>query len=129
MRTRTPFALLTLFLLASCSSIPHSTMVSPSSRVYHGTASVGDFMTITIDSTAQTIAYTDVSNSTSGVVPYTVKSNGTYTLDDSTGNLGAAYEMPNYAMVIQAAKTGPNANTPALVTAVESGRAHLIGYL
>lgn len=78
-------------------------------------------MTITIDSTAQTIAYTDVSNDTTGVVPYTTNSNGTYTLNDPTGNLIAAYEVPNYAMVIQAAKTGPGATTPALITAVESG--------
>jgi hypothetical protein len=96
-------------------------MVTPTSRVYHGTASVGDFMTITIDSGAQTIAYTDVSNGDSGTVPYTVNSNGTYTLNDPKGNLVAAYEVPNYAMVIQAAKTGAALNTPALITAVESG--------
>ena|ERR1022692_53577 len=121
MRTRTTFALLTLFLLVSCSSTPRTTMATPSSRVYHGTASVGDFMTITIDSSAQTIAYTDVSNGDSGTVPFTVDSNGTYTLTDPKGNLVAAYEVPNYAMVIQAAKTGPSLSTPALITAVESG--------
>ena len=100
-------------------------MVTPSSRVYHGTASVGDFMTITIDSGAQTIAYTDVSNNTSGTVPYTVNSDGTYALSDPTGNLVGAYEVPNYALLIQAAKTGPNSNTPALITAVESGQISL----
>jgi hypothetical protein len=77
-------------------------------------------MTITVGSTAQTIAYTDLSNNTSGTVPYTVNSDGTYTLNDPTGNLLTAYEVPNYALLIQAAKTGPNSNTPALITAVES---------
>lgn len=110
-----------MFLLVSCSSTPRTTLVTPSSRLYHGTASVGDFMTITVDSSAQTISYNDVSNSTSGTVPYTVNSDGSYTLNDPTGNLVGAYEVPNYALLIQAAKTGPNANTPALITAVESG--------
>ena len=122
MRTRTAFVLLTMFLLASCSSTPRTTMATPTSRVYHGTASVGDFMTITVDSSAQTISYTDLSNSTSGTVPYTINSDGTYTLSDPTGNLVGAYEVPNYALLIQAAKTGPNADTPALITAVESGQ-------
>src|SRR6202167_5396915 len=121
MPSRTSLVLLTMFLLLSCTSTPRTTVATPASRVYHGTASVGDFMTITIDSGAQTISYTDVSNSTSGVVPYTVTSDGTYKLSDPTGNLIAAYEVPNYAMVIQAAKTGPAPTVPALVTAVESG--------
>lgn len=122
MRTRTAFVLLTMFLLVSCSSNPRTTMATPSSRVYHGTASVGDFLTITVDSNAQTISYTNVSNGTSGTVPYTVNSDSTYTLNDPTGNLTGAYEVPNYALLIQAAKTGPNADTPALITAVESGQ-------
>jgi len=121
MRTCPVFVLLTMFLLLSCSTAPHTTMATPASRVYHGTASVGDFMTITIDSNAETVSYTDVSNNTSGTVPYTVNSDGGYTLNDPAGNLVAAYEVPNYAMVIQAAKTGPSSNTPALITAVESG--------
>jgi hypothetical protein len=111
-----------LFLLASCSSTTHSVSAVPSSRTYHGTASVGDFMTITLDSIAQTIAYTDVSNGDSGTVPYTVNSDGTYTLTDPNNNLVAAYEVPSYALLIQAAKTGPALNTPALITAVESGQ-------
>ena len=32
----------------------------------------------------------------------------------------AAYEVPNYALLIQAAKTGPNHNTKALITAIQS---------
>jgi len=125
MRTRITLALLATFLLVSCNSTPRTTTAAPASRLYHGTASVGDFMTITVDSSAQTITYNDVSNNTSGTVPYTVNANGGYTLNDPTGNLIAAYEVPNYAVVIQAAKTGPGANTLALVTAVESGQISL----
>jgi hypothetical protein len=125
MRTRSTVLFLPLCLLLSCSSTTNTTVATPASRVYHGTASVGDFMTITVDSGAQTIAYTDISNSTSGTVPYTVNPDGGYTLSDPTGNLVAAYEVPNYAMVIQATKTGPADNTLALVTAVESGQISL----
>lgn len=121
MRIRTAVLLLTMFVLAGCSSTSRISMATPTSRVYHGTASVGDFMTITIDSTAQTIAYTDFSNRDIGSVPYTVNSDGTYKLTDPTGNLIAAYEVPNYAVVLQAAKTGPSLAAPSLITAVESG--------
>jgi len=124
MRFRT-FVLMNVLLLSACNSTPKAVVTAPASRVYHGTASVGDFMTITINSSVQTIAYTDVSNNTSGTVPYTVNSDGTYSLNDPTGNLQAAYEVPNYALLIQAAKTGANANAPALITAVESGQISL----
>jgi hypothetical protein len=125
MRTQIASILLITLALAGCSSSPRTTMATPTARVYHGTASVGDFMTVTVNSGAQTISYTDVSNNTSGTVPYTVNANGGYTLSDPTGNLVAAYEVPNYAMVIQATKTGSSANTLALITAVESGQISL----
>jgi len=125
MKTRTILLCLSVALLSACNSSTPVVPSAPAPRVYHGTASVGDFMTITINSSAQTIAYTDLSNNSSGTVPYTVNADGTYTLNDPTGNLIAAYEVPDYALLIQAAKTGPNANTPALITAVESGQISL----
>jgi hypothetical protein len=125
MPIRLTILLVAVCLFASCSSSPRTTLATPASRVYHGTASVGDFMTITVDSGAQTIAYTDLSNNTSATVPYTTNSDGMYALNDPTGNLLAAYEVPNYALLIEAEKTGPSANTPALVTAVESGQISL----
>jgi hypothetical protein len=42
-------------------------------------------------------------------------------LNDPTGNLIAAYEVPNYALLVQAAKTGPNHDALALVTAIDKG--------
>ncbi len=110
----------TAFLLAGCNATPH-TSVSPSAlRNYHGSASIGDFLSITVNPSAQTITYNDASNGESGTIPYTVNSNGTYTLNNPGGNLTYAYEIPNHAVLIQADKTGPNRNTLALVTAVES---------
>ncbi len=88
---------------------------------YNGTASVGDFLTIVINSTASTISYTNLSNGDTGTLNYTVNADGSYAITDPNGNLISAYEVPGYALVIQSAKSGPNHNTPALITAVESG--------
>jgi hypothetical protein len=102
-----------------------TTSVSPTPAVvthtYNGTASVGDFLTITINTTALTITYTNLTNGETGTVPYTVNANGSYAINDPNGNLIAAYEVPGYALVIEAANAGPDKNTPALITAVESG--------
>ena len=111
---------LSLVALTSCTSSTLPTAAT--SRTYNGSASVGDFLTITLDSAALTLTYTNVSNGDHGTVPYTVNSDGTYTLNDPNGNLIAAYEVPNYALLVQAAKTGPNHDTPALVTAVDSSQ-------
>jgi hypothetical protein len=113
------FAFIALLFSLGCSSGNRAAVsTAAASRSYHGTASVGDFMNITIDTVAQTIAYTNLSNGDTGTVPYTVNSPGNYTLNDPTGNLVAAYEIPGYAMLIEAQKAGADHATPALVTAV-----------
>ncbi len=99
---------LPLLVLSGCGSTASIPNPVTSARSYNGTASVGDFLTITLDPVAHTLTYTDISNGDSGIVPYTVNADGTYALNDSTGNLVAAYEVPNYALLIQAAKTGAN---------------------
>jgi hypothetical protein len=111
--------------LAGCSggsSVPTSNAPrAAAKRAYNGTASVGDFLSISIDSNARTIAYTDHSNGETGTVPYTINSDGSYAITDPSGNLVSAYEVPGYALVVAAQKVGPDRATPALVTAVESG--------
>src|SRR5258708_793469 len=135
MRIRAISMLLMLFLLVSCGSTPHVVSPVPVARTYRvpRPAAVGDFMTLTIDSSAHTIAYTDLSNGDSGTVPYTVNSDGTYTLNDPKENPVAAHESPNYATLIQAIKgqlkdlqTGQSSaastppGTPATTTDVDS---------
>lgn len=110
-----------LLCTAGCSSelaAPPTTTPPPASRSYHGTASVGDFMNITLNSITQTITYNNLSNGDNGAISYTANANGTYTLNDPTGNLIAAYEIPGYAMLIEAEKAGADHATPALITAV-----------
>ncbi len=116
------FALLMLAaLLTGCNS---TTKLSPppsaAVRAYNGTASVGDFLTISIDPNALTITYKNYTNGESGTVPYAVNSNGTYTITDPKGNLLSAYEVPGFVLMVEAANAGPNSDTPALITAVES---------
>ncbi len=115
----------TLPFTAGCGTGTSLGSASSSSRSYSGTASVGDFMNITLDSTSQTITYINVSNGDSGVVPYTVNPDGTYTLNDPAGNLVAAYEIPGYAMLVEALKAGTDHATPALVTAVAESQVTL----
>jgi hypothetical protein len=91
-----------------------------STRTYNGTASVGDFMTLTLDPGAHTLSYRNLSNGDTGVVPFTTNPDGTMSLADPSGNLIAAYEVPNFVLLIQATKTGPDHNAMALVTAVQA---------
>lgn len=114
-----------LAALVSCGGSGGSavTTAPPAAAIhaYNGTATVGDFLSISVDSTAQTITYTNQTNGDTGTVPYTVNGDGSYAINDPNQNLLAAYEVPGYALVLQAAKAGPNHATPALVIAVEAG--------
>ena len=125
MKTARLSLLAAVCFLASCNST--STLSAPqiSSRSYNGTASVGDFLTISIDPHANTITYKNYTNGDAGTVPYTVNSDGTYTITDPKGNLLAAYEVPGSALVVEAANAGPHHDTKALITAIESAPASI----
>jgi hypothetical protein len=112
---------LSLSFSPACGPVNTSSNLSNSPRSYNGSASVGDFLTITLDPSARTLTYTNLSNQDHGTIPYQVNADGTYTLNDPAGNLIAAYEVPNYALLVQAAKAGPKSDQLALITAVERG--------
>ncbi len=120
MRTVKPILLAAILFFAGCSHTPQPGTYQTAVRSYNATASVGDFLTISIDSTAQTITYKNYTNRETGTAPYTVNSDGSYTIADPHGNLLAGYEVPGFVMMIEAANAGPNKNTQALITAVES---------
>jgi hypothetical protein len=117
--------LIAVGLLAGCNSASKVSTTQSAVRAYNGTASVGDFLTISIDSTALTITYKNYTNGETGTVPYIVNSDGTYTIGDPQGNLLSAYEVPGFVLMVEAANAGPNQNSQALITAVESAPASI----
>jgi hypothetical protein len=120
MKTARLALLVLVCLLAGCNSTSKLSAPQKAVRAYNGTASVGDFLTISIDSSALTITYKNFTNGETGTVPYAVNSDGTYAITDPNGNLLAAYEVPGFVLMVEAANAGPNRDTPALITAVES---------
>lgn len=112
-------------LLVGCSTNPKVITPGNDVRSYNGTASVGDFLTISIDSSAQTITYNNYTNGEAGTVPYTVNADGTYSITDPDGNLLSAYEVRGTAMMVEAANAGPNKDSAALITAIESAPASI----
>jgi len=72
------------------------------SRSYNGSASVGDFLTINLDASSQTLSYSHLSNGDHGTIQLPVNQDGTYTLSDPAGNLIAAHEVA----LITALQTG-----------------------
>jgi hypothetical protein len=121
MRCLTYLIAVSLLGLTACGDGSDVGAAQPATYSYNGTASVGDFLTISVNRTAQTITYANQTNGDSGTVPYTVNSDGSFAIADPNGNLIAAYEVPGYALVVQAQKAGPDHATPALIVAVESG--------
>lgn len=108
-------------VMAGCGSESGAPVTPPGGAAvieYQGTASVGDFITVTIDHDARTISYQNISNGTSGVAPYTVAPDGSYSISDPSGNLVSAWEVPGYALVFEANHTGPSGDTPSLVLAI-----------
>src|ERR1700752_5485229 len=99
MKTARMVLVLFAFLLVGCNSATKLSAAGTAVRSYNGTASVGDFVTIAIDSSAQTITYKNYTNGETGTVPYGVNADGTYTISDPNGNLLAAYEVPGFVMM------------------------------
>lgn len=114
-------------LLAGCGSAVPKANTGPlkSVRSYSGTASVGDFLTISIDSINMKISYKNYTNGESGTVPYAVNDDSTYTIFDPQGNLLAGYEVPGTVLVVEAANAGANRDTDAMITAIETAPASI----
>ena len=108
-------------VLAGCGSNSQSSQQAV--RDYNGSAAVGDFLTISIDSNAHTIAYDNHTNGETGTVPYTVNADGSYAITDPQGNLLSGYEIPGSVLVVRAANAGPNRDSATLITAIESAPA------
>ena len=129
MRTCSAITLLAAVLLTGCGSKSSSSPAeaqnpipaSQASHTYQGTASVGDFMTLTVVPEALTISYADLSNGLKGTASYILNHDGSYTLNDPAGNLTYAFEAPGFGLVALAYAAGPARNGMALITALETG--------
>ncbi|MGA2890695.1 MAG: Ig-like domain-containing protein [Terracidiphilus sp.] len=95
-----------------------SLTVTATQRNYSGSASVGDFVTFTIDTQAGTLAYNNVSNGQTGSVSYVINADGSSTLNDAAGHLLAVSEVPGYGVVALMNNAGATADQLALVTSV-----------
>src|SRR5271165_5556381 len=100
---------LLLLALSGCNTGSRVTSTTPpigdtSPRDYNGSATVGDFLTISVDPGNNTISYQNLSNGDSETFPFTVQNDGAFAISDPTGNLTRAYEVPNYAILVEANK-------------------------
>ena len=134
MRLKETFILLAMISLTGCggssgSSSSSSSSSTPLTRIthtYNGAASSGDFLTVTIDPTALTVSYQDLTNGQSGnAIPYEWNTDSSYAINDPAGNLAWAYELPGYGLVVAANKTGAGQNSLAVITALEQTPATL----
>ena len=82
---------------------------------YNGTASVGDFLGVTIDHHASVIHWTNGTNGESGEAPFTVASDGALLVATDTGQIKKAYEIPGYGMLALDANAGPAHDRPSPV--------------
>ena len=120
-----------LVLTLGCSNTTLNPAKSQAARSYSGTASVGDFLSITLDPTAQTLSYTNKSNGDTGSnIPYILNSDGTYAVNDPQGNLVAAYEVPGFGLLVEAERRGLKARRLSLCNSGDTAgsRDRVVGY-
>ncbi len=120
MTARVSVIALVLLAASACNRSSPPPSSANAERTYTGSASVGDFLHIRLDPATQTLFYSNRSNGDTGTVRYAASADGTYTLNDPSGNLTSAYEVPNYGMLLAAEKAGPNHGSLALITALHT---------
>jgi len=94
---------------------------------YLGTASVGDFLKVSVDHATHTITYQNLTNGQQGTVPYSLASDGGFDIQDPQGNLVRGYEIPNFAVVLEVHNAGPNQDTSCLAFAVQQAPLDVAG--
>jgi hypothetical protein len=125
MRLQYLFSIIIVLLIAGCSAgivsgPPVLTAPPPPAvqRTYNGTAAAGDFLQITVDPNSQTIFYSNLTNNQSSSFPFTVDADGSYEIQDATGDLSTAYEVPDDLFILKTNKGGVDENTASLAIAV-----------
>jgi hypothetical protein len=99
--------------LAACSGGAGSK--SPTTHDYNGTASVGDFLTLTIDRDASVIHWANGTNGETGQAPFTLDTDGALLVATDTGQVKKAYEIAGYGVVALDPNAGPSHDRPSPV--------------
>jgi len=107
-------------IIATSGSVHNQATVNvpAAQRTYSGSASVGDFLTLSIDQSNNTISYTNLSNGATGTVAYTTDFNGNTTLNDPAGHLLSLSEVPGFGIVALMNNAGSTGDQLALITSV-----------
>jgi hypothetical protein len=110
--------------IAACNSYSNNTPVQPvpsqALRDYSAGASAGDFLTLTVDPVSETLSYENRSNNDNSTAQFSPQPDGSYKIDDPSGNLTKAYEVPGHFLIAEGTKLGIDHNSSALITAVAS---------
>jgi hypothetical protein len=101
-----------LLTLASCAGGGSNTSAS---HDYNGTASVGDFLTVTIDRDASVIHWANGTNGETGQAPFTLDTDGALLVSTDTGQVKKAYEIAGYGVVALDPNAGPSHDRPSPV--------------
>jgi hypothetical protein len=108
-----------LMTMSGCAAAPNAPQTpvvqeTQQPQSYVASATVGDFLTFTLDPASKTFTYNDLTNSEQGTLPVVETSANVYGINDPSGNMVAAYQYPNYGLVVEAKKVGPDRDTVAL---------------
>jgi hypothetical protein len=108
-----------LMTMSGCAAGTHAPQTpvaqeTQQSQSYVASATVGDFLTFTLDPANKTFTYNDLTNSEQATLPLVETSTNVYGINDPSGNMVAAYQYPNYGLVVEAKKVGPDRDTVAL---------------
>jgi hypothetical protein len=101
--------------LAACGGGSTSGTPAAAAHDYNGTASVGDFLTVTIDRDASVVHWVNGTNGETGQAPFTVGADGALLVSVDTGQIKKAYEIPGYGVVALDPNAGPAHDRPSPV--------------
>jgi hypothetical protein len=104
-----------LLALAACGGGGGGSTPASKSHDYNGTASVGDFLTVTIDRDASVIHWANGTNGESGQAPFTVDTDGALLVAADTGQVKKAYEIAGYGVIALDPNAGPSHDRPSPV--------------
>jgi hypothetical protein len=110
--------------IAGCNATSNYAPVPPvpiqSVRDYSAGASAGDFLTFRVDPVSDSLSYENRSNNDSATAQFSPQSDGSYQVNDPSGNLTKAYEVADHFLIAEGTKLGVDHNRAAPIIGVAS---------